>query len=136
MPLHAEILGVSKRRVEERVTVERSTRTKSVLVEESLELAGVVVEHVPVNRFVDAMPPVREEGGITIIPVVDEISVVVKRLFFREEIRVSRTRTVFQHVETVTLREQHARVTRTPISADVTAESLSLSQHNPMRTAT
>ena len=117
MQLHAETILVEKRRIEELVRVTRSTDTKTVQVEEPLETNGVVVEHVHVGQFVEVMPPVREEGDTTVLPIVEEVAVVVKRLFLREELRITRTRTTSKHVETVTLREQHAHVTRTPLAA-------------------
>jgi uncharacterized protein (TIGR02271 family) len=131
MSLHAEATEIGKRRIEELVTVKRVTRTKSVLVEEALNREDVLVEHVHVGEFVDAMPSVREEGGTTILPIVEEVAVIVKRLFLREEVRITRTRTTSQHVETVTLREQHAQVTRTPLPADAGGGSTLLNQPNP-----
>lgn len=119
MLLHTEAIEIGKRRIEELVSVTRATRTKDVLVEEALSREDVLVEHVHIGRFIDALPPVREEGDTTILPVVEEVAVIVKRLFLKEEVRITKTRTTSQHIETVTLREQHAQVTRTPLPNDV-----------------
>lgn len=120
--LHAETVQIRKRRIEELMSVQRATRTKSVLVEEPLRTEGVIVEHVLVGEFVDASPPVREEGDTIIIPIVEEIAVVVKRLYLGKGVRITRTRTTLRHVETIMLREQHAQVTRTPTFTGANAQ--------------
>jgi stress response protein YsnF len=58
------------------------------------------------------VPPVSHEGDITIIPVVEEIVVVERRLVLKEEVRVRRVSTKEQHQETVVLRQQEAVITR------------------------
>jgi uncharacterized protein (TIGR02271 family) len=133
MLLHAEKVAVGKRRVEELVSVKRATKTKSVSVEEPVTSEYVTVEHVHVGHFVDAVPPVREEGETIILSIVEEVAVVVKRLFLKEELRITKTRVTSHHVETVTVREQHARVTRTPMAAGAAAQRLPPKSTNPMR---
>ena len=72
----------------------------------------VEIERVPIDRTVDVVPPIRQEGDITIIPVVEEIVVVERRLVLKEEVRVRRMSKKEQHQETVVLRQQEAVVTR------------------------
>ena len=115
LPLSAEELNVGKRTVAERVVVRRETRVRDEAVEELLTNESVVVERVPIGRYVDVMPPVREEGDCTILPVVEEVAVVTRRLLLREEVRLRRVKTSRHHVETVKLREQFAVVTREPL---------------------
>jgi len=115
LPLYAEQVAVSKRLRKTRVRVARTTRIRDALVEEDLAHDQVVVERVPIGRVVNAAPDVRQEGDITILPVVEEIVVVERGLVLREEVHVRRVRTTERHVETVTLREQEATVTRTEI---------------------
>ena len=55
------------------------------------ESAGIppgflVIDRVPVGRFVDAAPPVRHEADVTILPVTEEIVVTERRLILKEEI--------------------------------------------------
>jgi stress response protein YsnF len=59
---------------------------------------SVEIERVPVNRVVDAPPPVREEGDVTVIPVLEERAVVVKQLVLVEEIRLTRRRELRESV--------------------------------------
>ncbi len=116
--------------VEERVTVgKRVVETGEVrvrtVIEERSELAGadllrekVAVERVPRNEEVAAVPPVREEDGVTIVPVVEERLVVEKKLFLVEEIRLVR-RSVTERLEMpVTLRAQRAVVEREESSGE------------------
>lgn len=95
-----------------------STRTEAVdeLVSCVLERRDVSVTRVAVDRQVDAVPAVRTEGDVTIIPVVEEILVVEKRLVLREEIHLRQT-TTSQSVEVpVSLRKQHAVIERDDVS--------------------
>ena len=55
---------------------------------------------------------ISQEGDTTIIPVVEEIVVVERRLVLKEEVRIRRVSTTEQHQETVVLREQEAVITR------------------------
>jgi len=48
------------------------------------------VEHVPIGRMVETAPPVREEDGVTVIPVIEEVVVTETRLVLREELHVRR----------------------------------------------
>lgn len=115
LPLYAEQVAISKRVRKTRVQVARTTRTREAVVEEDLAHEQVVVERVAIGRVVDAVPDVRQEGDVTILPVMEEIVVVERRLILKEEVHIRRVRTTERHVETVTLREQEAAVTRTEI---------------------
>jgi uncharacterized protein (TIGR02271 family) len=48
----------------------------------------VTVQRVPINEYVDATPPIRYEDDTVIIPVMEEVLVVQKRLLLREEVVV------------------------------------------------
>jgi uncharacterized protein (TIGR02271 family) len=116
LPLLVEDIAVSRRRVETAVVrVATVTQTRDQVVTEPLMRERIEVEHAPVGRFVESVPPVREDGDVTIIPVMEEVVVVERRLFLKEEVRVRRVRTTQRHTETVHLREQEAVVTRTPV---------------------
>jgi hypothetical protein len=53
----------------------------------------VTVERVPVNRLIDAPVETRQEGETTVIPVIEEVLTIQKRLFLKEEVRITRKRT-------------------------------------------
>jgi hypothetical protein len=61
-------------------------------VNESLLEEAVNVERVPVNRFIDEPAETRQEGDVTIVPVMEEVLVVQRRLMLKEEIRITRRR--------------------------------------------
>jgi uncharacterized protein (TIGR02271 family) len=113
--LAAEELSVTKeKRVTGRVRISTVTREHEEVVDEDLLREHVEIETVPVGRQIDAMPVVREEGDTTVIPVVEEVVVVERRLMLKEEVRIRRVRTTERHQERVTLRHQEAVVTRSP----------------------
>jgi stress response protein YsnF len=115
LPLYAEDVSVSRRRVATTVVrVATVTRSRNEIVDETLTHQRVEVERVPIGRYVDAVPAVREEGDLTVMAVVEEVIVVERKLLLREEVHIRRIRSTEQHVETVKLREQEAVVTRTP----------------------
>jgi uncharacterized protein (TIGR02271 family) len=113
LPLHGEKLAVSRRTVETAVVqVSTVTQSSDALVDEPLTHERVEIERVPVGRIVENPPSIREEGDVTIIPVLEETIVVEKRLILKEEIRVRRVRVTEQHRETVVLREQEVVIKR------------------------
>ena len=107
---------VTKRVRRTLVRAARTTVERPVTIQEELARESVVVEHVPVGRVIEEIPPIRQEGDVTIIPVVEEEVVVVRRLVLKEEVHLRRVRTTERHIETVTLREQKLTVTRTEIT--------------------
>ena len=115
LPLAAEELSVSKEvRETGRVRVRTHTDEREAWVDETLSGEHVEIETVPVGRQVDAAPAVRQEGDTTIIPVVEEVLVVERRLFLKEEVRVKRVTTATPHRECVRLRSQRADIERSP----------------------
>ncbi len=123
LQLHAEQLDVRRRvRQTGEVRVSIQTRSRDQDVDEQLTRRDVRVEHVAVDRFVEEMPQVREEGETTIIPVVEEIF--VRRLFLKEEVRITRVATTHAHRETVALRYQDVVVSRTGSAEAATNEAI------------
>ncbi len=121
--LHEEGVSVDKKRViTGRVRISTVTRQEEVPVDELLRQESVEVERKTLNRPVDKMPPVREEGDTLVIPVVEEVLVVERRLILREEVRVRRTQQTTRHQEQVKIRKQEVQITRPPIEAETGAE--------------
>jgi len=114
VPLHAEEVSVAKRRVVTgQVKVGTVTKESEQLVEELLEHEHVEIERIAVGKEVDKAPAVRQEGDTLIIPVLEEIVVVERRLLLKEEVRVRRTREKQPYQERVVIRKQEAVITRT-----------------------
>ena len=113
VPVVEEKISVSKRERETgRVVVHVTPHLRDETVDMPLAEEHVSVERVPVNEFVTAPVSVRQEGDVTVVPVVEEVLVVEKRLMLREEVRITRRRQTRRHVEHVTLRTEEARVLR------------------------
>lgn len=113
VPLHGEEVSVSKRRVVTgRVKVATVTREHEQLLEEMLERDHIEIERTPIGRDVDKAPPVREEGDTLIVPIVEEVVVVERRLRLKEEVRIRRTRETQPYKERVVVRRQEAVITR------------------------
>jgi len=121
IPLAEETVSVSKREVETgRVQVALTTDTETVIAREMLRGRRVEVERVPVNQTLPdgaPTPQSREEGDTLVIPVVEEVAVVVKRLVIREEVRLRFVSTETPFEEVVSVRRQRATVDRTAPSA-------------------
>jgi len=115
IPLVAEELAVGKREVEAgRVRVTKLVQEEDRVVDQPLTSEEVVVERVPVNRVVNGPVEVRHEGETMIVPLLEEVLVVEKRLMLREEVRISRRRTETHHPQTVTLRKEDVQIERIP----------------------
>ena len=93
-------------------------RTVTELREETVDAGGwretVEVERVPVGRVVEAAEPARDEDGVTVVPVYEEVLVVQKQLVLREEVRLTTRRERVPGPERVTLRRQRVEVDRLP----------------------
>lgn len=116
IPLVEDEVRVSTRDV---VTGRVRVRTVTDTVEETVgqELQGVraEVERVPVDLLLDPgapSPQPRVEGDVTVVPIVEEVLVVEKRLLLKEEVRIT-LRDTTEYVEVpVQLRRQRAVVER------------------------
>ena len=95
-----------------RVTVRTETRVEEDLVSATLVRDDVEVVRVPFDHVVEQAPPVRNEGEVTIIPVVEERLVVEKRLVLVEEIHVRRVQRTEDVSIPIQLRKQTALVER------------------------
>jgi uncharacterized protein (TIGR02271 family) len=134
IPLYADSVSIDRREVEGdtiRLTVQTNTREQ--VIDEKLAHTRVEIERIPIGRTIDVAPPVRTEGDTIIIPVIEEIVVVERRLVLKEEIILRRVHTAEQHRESVILREQEAVIERTQpdnktSSADASAEPITSSK--------
>lgn len=115
LAVHAETITVSKRVRRTLVRATCTTQTRDVVVEEALTCDQVIVERVPIGRVVKAVPPVRQDGEVTIVSVVEEEIVVTRRLVLKEEVHMRRVRAVKHFRETVPLHEQQVVITRTDL---------------------
>jgi stress response protein YsnF len=124
IPLFEEELSVSRRVVPiSRVQVSRVTHSHEHLVDELLERERVEVERVAIDKPIDRMPSVREEGDCLIFPVVEEVLKIERVLVLKEEVRIRRVKGTERYQERVTLRKQEAVVNRLPIDETTTQQA-------------
>lgn len=125
IPLFEEEATVARSVVETaRVQVSRVTHTHQQLVDELLEHEKVEVERIAIDRPVETIPPIRREGNVTIIPVVEEVLKVERRLVLKEEVHIRRVKQTERYQETVTLRRQKAQISRTPLDQAASADNV------------
>lgn len=120
LPLAAERATVAKRTVETgglrvRVVTERHQEP----LQAELRTESVSLERVEVGRELrpDEAPPQprQEEGGaLLVVPVLEEVLVVEKRLVLREELRIRRHATTETVKTSVTIRRQRAEIEHLP----------------------
>jgi uncharacterized protein (TIGR02271 family) len=113
--LLVEELSIDRRKIETgRLRVRRVTHERVEDVEMDLERVEAEFERIPVGAIVEERPQVRETEDAIVIPVVEEIVVVERRLLLKEEIHVRKKRKVERIREQVTLRAQEAEIVRVP----------------------
>lgn len=111
IPVLHETVHIGKRRVESgRVRVHKTVSERDEAVEVVLKRQDLEVERVPIGRVVDQVPAPREEAGTLIVPVIEEVVVVEKRLMLKEELHIRRKNTERTVRETVRLRAEAVSV--------------------------
>lgn len=109
IPLMTEELVVGKAVVVTggvRLTKRISEREETV--DEPLLQENVSVERVAIGAVVSEAPQARQEGDTLIVPVLEEVLVVEKRLLLKEEVRITRTSAQVSQPQSVTLRTEEA----------------------------
>lgn len=113
VPVVAEELAIDKRVVEAGgVRINKTVRERVETVDEPLAREQVQVERVPIGRVVEGPIAVRHLGDLMIVPVLEEVLVVEKRLMLKEELHITRRRTEVRQPQQVTLRSEEVEVER------------------------
>lgn len=113
IPIVAEEAHLIKRAADiERVTVRTVPEEEQVVLRDSVSREQVEVTRVPVGREVAEAPPIRTEGDLTIVPVLEERLVVEKRLFLVEELHLRRTSSIEQVEIPTTVRRMRVEIDR------------------------
>lgn len=118
IPVVEEQVRVDKKTVEKAsVRVSKDVHEEEVTVDLPTIHEEVNVERVPVNEYVDTPPPpVRYEGDVTIIPVLHEELVVVKRLKVVEELHITKRRVETHESKDILLRKEEVNVNRVDLN--------------------
>jgi uncharacterized protein (TIGR02271 family) len=116
MPVVSEDVTVQTRRVERaKVRISKTVEEEQVTVHSEVARSEVSIERVPVDRFIEQPVSVRQEGDTLIIPVLEEVPVVVMKMKLKEEVRVT-TRIIAQpHPMQVAVRRESVSTERIPV---------------------
>lgn len=113
IPVVEETAFIDKREIEtDRVKVHTVVETSEQMVREALSSRNVKVTRVLVDRVVTTVPEIRTENGITIVPVLEEVLVIEKRLILKEEVHIQQELSQETVEVPITLRKQRAVVER------------------------
>jgi stress response protein YsnF len=113
IPLSAEELLVTKRTVATgKVRIKTVVDKFEEVAREDLKTERIEAHRVGIGKEIETIPSVRTEGDTTIIPVVEEVLVIEKRLVLKEEIHIRRIISKDQVEVPVTVRKQRAVVER------------------------
>ncbi|MFN3792722.1 DUF2382 domain-containing protein [Massilia sp.] len=116
IPVIEEQLAVGTRVVEtgRGVRVHKTVTEQPVTIDERLTREELDVKHVPVDRIValDEAPASRYEGDTLVVPVLEEVLVVERRLRIKEELHITRVRHEERYHDTVALKAERVEVER------------------------
>jgi uncharacterized protein (TIGR02271 family) len=113
IPVIEEELDVQKRALETgKVRVTKVVHEQETLVDEPLYHDEVEVERVLIDRVVDGPLPVRYENDTIIVPIMEEVLVVEKRLILKEEVHIHKRRVETHQPQQMTLRREEVCVER------------------------
>jgi len=111
VPVVQEVMDVQKRWVESgRVRVTKVVHQHEEVVDEPLLREEVEVERIAINRAVDGPVAIRHEGEVMIVPILEEVLVVEKRLVLKEELHIRRRRAEVSNPQRIVLRTEEATV--------------------------
>jgi uncharacterized protein (TIGR02271 family) len=111
IPIFEEKLRVDKvEREADRLLIKTSIKHRTEYADIELHRADATIERIMINRFVEAAPPIRQEGDTVVVSVVEEIMVVEKRLLLKEEIRIHQQHIVQHLHQPVVLRSEECRL--------------------------
>jgi stress response protein YsnF len=116
LPVHEEELVVGTRTVDtgRGLRVHKTVVENPCIIDERLRCDEVEVRHVLVDRVVplDQAPATRYEGATLVVPVVEEVLVVERRLRIKEELHITRRQRDERHAETIMLKSEQVHVER------------------------
>ncbi|UFS69017.1 YsnF/AvaK domain-containing protein [Geomonas sp. RF6] len=111
IPVVEEELRVGKRVVEDGVTrVKKVVHEREETVDMPLLKEQVHVERVPINAVIDAPVGIRQEGDVTVVPLIEEVLVVEKKLLLKEELHITKEQTTVRQPQTEVLKSEQAIV--------------------------
>ena len=123
MPVIVEEIDVQRRTVEQgRVRVTKKVHEQEKVVDEPLTAEEVDVKRIKVDRVVDAPVPVRYVGDTMIVPLLEEMLVVEKRLVLKEELHITKRQVETHRPQQIILRSEEAIVDRFNAQGELRSE--------------
>jgi len=114
IPVIQEAIRVEKREFESgRVVVHKTVVERDEVVDIILRQQDLSVERVPVGRVVEEAPQTRQEGDTLIVPILEEVLVVKKRLVLKEELHIRKQSSERTEQKTVRLRSEQVEIEQT-----------------------
>ena len=96
-----------------KVNITKRVREQEEVVDVPSYRGEVNINRVPINMFVEELPPIRQEGDTMIIPIIQEQVVMVKKLLLVEELHVQNRVIETHNPQKVTLLKEEVEVVRT-----------------------
>ena len=102
-----EDIDISKKVVDGRkISLHKSVSTETVSNNIVLLHDNIRIEHITFNKEVGEIPKIREKDNITIIPVIEEVAVVTKKIILVKEIHITNDQIEkIEHIETLLRKE-------------------------------
>lgn len=114
IPVIQETIRVEKREFESgKVIVHKTVAERDEVVDVLLRQQDLSVERVPVDRVVQEAPQTRQEGDTLIVPILEEVLVVEKRLVLKEELHIRKHSSERTEQKTVRLRSEQVKIEQT-----------------------
>lgn len=114
MPVVQEELAIGRRVVETGagVRVDKRVIEREEIVDQLLATDDVRVERVRVDRLVEGerIPATRYEGDTLIVPILEEVLLVEKRIVVKEELRITSARREHRDLRRVVLRSEEVSI--------------------------
>jgi uncharacterized protein (TIGR02271 family) len=118
LPVVVEELDVQTRQKETaKVHIKTVVHERQEVVDPPLLHEELDIQRFPVNRIVENAPQIRYEDDVMIVPILEEVLVVEKRLMLKEELHISRRRVEVHKPQHITLRSEEVIIERIPHEA-------------------
>ena len=113
IPLVEERLQVGRRTVATgKIRLQKTVQEYTESLDEVLAVRSYDVERRILNQPVDAPPPVRQEGNVTIYSLVEEQMVLTRQLILKEEVHIVQRDTERRDTQVITLHKDHLTIER------------------------
>lgn len=123
IPLLAEQLKIARQKVlTGGVRVHKTVSERTETINEPTLKEEMEIQRIPVNQFITEPPAVRYEGDVMILPLMEEVLVVEKKLVLREEIRITKRRNTLRNPQQYVVRREEATLEQ--IKPDANGESI------------